>query len=197
MDSGIHAPDVNELAYARGVFGYGYGGDGGSARFAGHASNGVRINSIRDKIGDQSRSFGLGMDTIRNQFEDATRAQEFNQVCNRISQADMRNTDGQFRAELRAADREGMGRIQDRLDDLAKCCCDQKLAAAEAETRAVERFCELKAGQSEIKATLASNKEIAELRQQLTVEQTLNRQYCCPPPVRCVDDGCHGHHHGR
>jgi hypothetical protein len=198
-DTNMDRTNIDDFLTVRG-FGGGWGlggwGGGGQGVFASPGANAVRLNRNAEITKSENSCnrhlFGQALDQIQNSFENQTRAGEFQQVCNKLAEVGSSITDNQFRAELRSADKATFIGIDQKLDKLADCCCEQKVEAAKAETRSVERFCELKAGQAEIKATLAANKEIAELRQQLTVEQTLNRQYCCPPPVKCVDPCCHG-----
>lgn len=173
----IEAPNVNELAYARGL---GYSGYGyvGRDSYATPSANAVRIESVAQNVEDQADCtrtlFGQAFNSIQGQFENQTRAEQNARLCDRIAEADTRNTDGQFRAELRSADRDNFARIQARLDQLAECCCDQKVANAE-----------LKAGQSEIKTKIDHNKEVAELNAELTALKTQIACGCC---------GGHGHH---
>ena len=193
----VDVPNVNELAYARGI-GYGYGYGPGHGSFSSPSSNTVRINRNAEITKSENQCnrelFGQVFGSVQRSFEDSTRASQFNGLCDRISELDSRNTDGQFRAELRSSDRADLFRVESRLDKLAECCCDQKVAAAEAETRNVERFCELKAGQATITAKLDHNKEVAELNAELTALKT---QVACGCTTGCSRP-CHHHgHHGR
>lgn len=177
--------------YGGGGWGNGGFGFGGHGTFAGPGSNAVRIDNIGQKVEDQAdctRSlFGQAFSSIQGAFENQTRANEFNRVCEKLSDNDTRNTDGQFRAELRAADRADMIAVNAKLDKLNDCCCDQRVESAQAETRNVERYCDLKAGQARIETKLEHNKEVQALETKLAAAEQFKQWYCCPPPVRCVD----------
>lgn len=172
---------INDAIYTRGAlgpgaFGYGYAGHD---TYSGPTSNAVRINSVGQKVEDQADCtrtlFGQAFNAIQGQFENQTRAEQNARLCDRISEADHRNTDGQFRAELRAADRDNFARVQARLDQLADCCCDQKVANAE-----------LKAGQAALNDKLDSNQKFNEL---FAENQSLKTQVACG----CNCRGHHGH----
>lgn len=167
-----------------------YGLPGGS--WANPGANAVRLNRNADVSKTENECnrtlFGQAFGSIQNSFENATRAGEFQQVCNKLGEVDTRNTDGQFRSEIRASDIARQVASDAKLDKLLECCCDQKVEAAKAETRNVERYCELKAGQATIVATLAANKEIGEKNDEIWALRT---------QIQC---GCHcdSHgHHGR
>lgn len=169
------------------MYGGGEGGSGGFAPWASPGSNGVRIETVGQKVEDQNDCtrtlLGQGLGTIQNQFENATRAGENARICTKISEADQRNTDGQFRAELRGADQANAVRMESKLDAVIA-------QGHAAEVKGIEQYCDLKAGQATIVAKLDHNKEVGELNAELTALKT---QIACGCTTGCSTP-CGGHH---
>jgi len=172
-----------------GAWGNGYGyGIGGHGVFAGPGSNAVRLDrnaQMNENQADCTRAlFGQAFGSIRDSFENATRASEFDRVCSRLSAIDTRNSDQRFQSELRIMDQLASLREKQAQDAAASALCCCKL-----EAQAAQNYGELKAQNAVILAKLDSNKEISELRAQLQTQQIFATCGCgcgggvkpCPP----------------
>lgn len=147
-DAGVLALLADTNRAGRG--GYGWGGEGGYGGGYGNIANAVRLDRNAQEAGkdeDCTRTlFGQAFDSIQGAFENGTRQNQFNRLCDRIGDVDLRNTDNQFRAELRTNDR--LLALQAEMNNnarvAAQCCCDLKLQACNdkselmAEIKAVE-----------------------------------------------------------
>jgi len=147
--------------YGRGGYGYGGGGGawgggwggGGFGPWASPSANAVRLNRNAQQIENQADCtrdmIQAGNIGTLQAFENATRDRQF---------TDLR--DGQFRAELRTADKldaQQINALRDNADirqQLADCCCDNKVLNLEAQLRNQECCCET---QKQILALEAGN----------------------------------------
>lgn len=149
-NSGVGFTDAGVLALladtARAGRGGGYwGGEGygpgGYGPFSSPSSTAVRLErnakATEDEADCTRQLFGQAFSSIRDAFENQTRSGQFNDLCQRISQNDVRVTDNQFRAELRNSDR--IAALQQMVNDFraeaAKCCCDNRLELCQVESR--------------------------------------------------------------
>ena len=170
--NGIEAPNVNELAYARGVFGYGPGvvNDGGSARWAGHGSNGARINALGQRVEDQADCtrgiIGQQFSTISGQFENATRDRQISSLQDAIFQSELR-----LRNIIDTNDRENARRTEALREQQHK-----------AEVEAAKEFGAIKAQNAAIDAKIDSNQKFNEL---FTENQALKTQVACGCTTGC------------
>jgi hypothetical protein len=185
--AGIYALLADTARAGNGRFGAGggEGGNGGLAPWAGPGANAQRILGVESTVNQQADCINGTLESLtRTLAGDATNkniADGFSRVCEGISDADRRNTDGQFRQEIRAQDRATAALMQTRLDDITR-------QGHAAEVKNVEQFCELKAGQAVILAEVKHNKEYGEL---FTENAFLKSNAACGCGCR---DNHHGHH---
>lgn len=87
------------------------------------------VDDVKSKIGSEGQCnrdiFTGQLRNVFDAFENQTRANEFNRVCDKLSNIDSRNTDNQFRAELRTNDRIAalQAEVTQNAKDAALCCC--------------------------------------------------------------------------
>lgn len=171
--NGIQAPDVNELAYARGVFGYG-NHDGGSARYAGHGSNAARIDALGQRAEDQADCtrgiLSQQFQTISSQFENATRDRQFGVLQSELFQSELRTRD-----LIDAQSRDNNARFT----ALDKCCCDARLQACQdkAELKAEIQASEARSVERQLNA---ANAELTALKTQVACGCTTGCSRPCP-----------------
>ena len=167
--NGIQAPDVNELAYARGIFGYGRH-DGGSDRYAGHTSNAVRIDTLGQRVEDQADcSRGIiqqGFNNVGFQLDSATRERQIQSLLNELFQSELRGRD-----QADANFRETSAQIN-----------AVKEQQHRAEVKCIEQYCDLKAGQAAIDAKIDANQKFNEL---FAENQALKTQVACGCTTGC------------
>lgn len=169
-----------------GAWGNGYGGGwGGHSVWASPGSNAVRINrnaEITKSENDCNRHlFGQAFNSVRDSFEDATRQTQFNRICDRGVDAEFRTSD-----RLSSIEREMAANAR----AAAECCCETQKELLKMETRNVERFCGLEAGQAAIEAKIDANQKFMEL---FAENQSLKTQVACGCTTGCTQR-CHGHH---
>lgn len=203
--SGVGFSDAGVLALLadtaragnRGGFG-GWGGEGGGGGFlaASAIANGTaenaKIDGVSQKVEDQADCtrgvLASDIAGVNQSFENLTRANEFNRVCDRLAQNDIRNTDNQFRAELRTNDRllALQAEMNANAREAAKCCCDTKLEMCQMESRLAAKMEALS------KEGIARDLDRAE-RENIYL-RTISTCGCgCGGGVRTCNDH---HHHG-
>ncbi len=167
--SEVQAPDVNELAYARGVFGYG-NRDGGSSRYADHGSNAARVTALGQRMEDQADcSRGIlteGFHSLGGQLDSATRERQINSLHNELFQSELRGRD-QADANYRETSRQ-ISELKDNQHH--------------AEVEAAKQFGDLKAGQAAIDAKIDANQRFNEL---FAENQALKTQVACGCTTGC------------
>lgn len=125
MENGgsINPNDVATLSLLRpgyGLYGGGYGA--GSYASVGSVQHGIANNNqaIENQADCTREVLGNNMDNNARAFESANVQRQFERVCDRISQGELRNGD-----RLRDIEREMSANAR----EAAKCCCEAKLEA--------------------------------------------------------------------
>lgn len=186
----------------RGGYGGGYGG-GGGAWGSGHGHGGYggwgapNVNAARSN----RNLHAIDRNSVeQHRDEDCTRMLNSQGQHTIMDKLNSQNANGDrfeiltnsFQSELRIGDR--LRDIDDKMAEnaaaIAKCCCDLALESAKAETRNVERFCELKSGQAAIDAKIDANQKFMEL---FAENQSLKTQVACGCTTGC-SHRCHDHH---
>ena len=121
----------NDLATLSLLYGGGgrYGGGPGVGMGGGYPGSGYLTaeaisngTAVKEAIDGNAKMGSRGMDNIADRFEDATRADNFSRVCERIVELSADLSRNQlFNAE----------KINDVRAETAKCCCDTQKAIAE------------------------------------------------------------------
>ena len=160
------------------------GGSGRRGRFADDATiqHGLHYNreTTRSENNCNRDIFGQAMGNISERFEDGTRRDENQRICDHINilGRDLKN-------DTIAAER----RNDDQISALA--------AKIDVESReCLKQFCDLKEGQAEIKSNIKTTS--LEERNQNLEDQLAEQRHreCCPAPARCVDPCCNGGSNG-
>jgi len=196
MDGNVDAGSAATLALladtARAGRGGGYWGGGEGGFYGGPYAN---LSSLQHGIhhtdenvkceGDKTRiNTDAKAERVFAGIENIERTFSFNRICDRLTDVDQRNTDNQFRAELRTNDQIASIREQMTKDAAAAALCCCKL-----EAQAAKDHGETQAAIAAINAKIDANKEISELRAQLETQRILTQCGCgcgggvrpCPP----------------
>lgn len=181
------------LAGGRGYGGYGGGGawggyGGGYGPFASPGANAVRLNRNAQFIENQAdctrEVLGRAIDSNSNSFENLTRQNQFDRLCDRISEGAMDNRDQIFRQELRNGDR--LRDIEREMNANARiaadCCCDLKLQAANDKSEIMARM-EALSKEGITRDLDRAEREIIALRGEIARCKPCPQP--CPPPCPC------------
>lgn len=175
------ATDLDDIVRLRGTgvgaFGpYNWAGTGACGGWATPIERAGERNS--DCLGDK-----IGMVALNQSFArtDKSVIDGNNNICDKLTDNATRSSD-----QIYALSRD----VDNKFAATTAQIHGVELEGAKKESRDVERFCRLEAGQATIIAKLDHNKEVQELQTKLAAAEQMNKWYCCPPPVRVVDPCC-------
>jgi hypothetical protein len=159
---------TDSLLLARGVGGVGFGYGGYSGDFANPSANAIRLDRNDQMVQSEAHCtreiVQKGQDYNLHAFDSQNTAAGFTRVCDRISDAELRNGD-----RLRDIEREMNANAR----EAAKCCCEVKLQSCEDKAQIMAAIADAKAtslateGRAVERALNAASAELVALRTQV------------------------------